>query len=184
MEDEDLRRQVRWLADRAEIRDCLTRYARGMDRLDRELARSAYHDDAVDDHVSFVGPVEEFLDWAWGYHADQVCHQHYLSNQSINVDGDEAHSETYYMFIGTHPDEAMPLTVTGGRYVDRFERRDGRWAIAARLCLVEWRTEPDSLLTGQAVDFLSLIATNARDRTDASYERPLVLRRAPETTAS
>jgi hypothetical protein len=36
-----------------------------MDRLDRELVRSAYHDDAIDDHAAFVGPVERFLDWAF-----------------------------------------------------------------------------------------------------------------------
>jgi hypothetical protein len=36
------------LADRADILDCMYRYARGMDRLDRALLRSAYHDDAVD----------------------------------------------------------------------------------------------------------------------------------------
>ena len=45
------------LCDRADIFDCMYRYARGIDRMDRELLRSTYHDDAVDDHVGFVGPV-------------------------------------------------------------------------------------------------------------------------------
>ena len=40
------------LCDRAEILDCMHRYARGMDRLDRTLLRSAYHDGAIDDHAS------------------------------------------------------------------------------------------------------------------------------------
>ena len=35
--------------DREAITDCLYRYTRGIDRLDRDLVRSAYHDDAVDD---------------------------------------------------------------------------------------------------------------------------------------
>ena len=43
-----------------------------MDRLDRELARSAYHDDAIDEHGGFVGPVDGFLDWAFAYHAGQI----------------------------------------------------------------------------------------------------------------
>ena len=42
------------------------------------------------------------------------------------------------MFIGTESDPAAPLTAFGGRYVDRFERRQGKWGIAVRLCLVEW----------------------------------------------
>ena len=175
----DARVRVEELADRAEILDCLTRYARGMDRFDRELARSAYHDDAVDDHVGFAGPVDDFLDWAFGYHEGQVRHQHYVGNHTIDVDGDTAHAETYYLFIGTERDEQAPLTITGGRYIDRFERRDGRWAIAARVCLVEWQTAAASLLGNQAVDFVSATCgTIARDRGDCSYERPLTLRRS------
>jgi hypothetical protein len=42
---------------RAEIRDCIERYARGMDRRDRQVLRSAYHDGAVDDHVGFDRPL-------------------------------------------------------------------------------------------------------------------------------
>ena len=113
---------------------------RGMDRLDRELARSAYHEGAIDDHVGFVGEVDDFLDWAFAYHGGQVRHQHYITNHHVELDGDEAHAETYYMFIGTERDPAAPLTVFGGRYVDRFERREGKWGIAVRLCLVEWAT--------------------------------------------
>ena len=174
--DAELARQLRALTDRTEILDCLTRYARGMDRLDRALARSAYHDDAVDDHIGFVGPVDAFLDWAFGYHGGQVRHQHYLTNHSIELDGDEAHAETYYLFIGTERDEEAPLTVTGGRYIDHFQRRGGRWAIARRLCLVEWQTNAPSLLRGAAVDFVALHGTVARDPSDSSYERPLALR--------
>jgi hypothetical protein len=52
-----LRDQVQRLTDRAEIYDCMRRYARGIDRQDRALLRFAYHDGAVDDHVGFVGVV-------------------------------------------------------------------------------------------------------------------------------
>ena len=163
--------------DRAEILDCLTRYARGMDRLDRELARSAYHEGAIDDHVGFVGEVDDFLDWAFAYHGGQVRHQHYVTNHYVELDGDEAHAETYYMFIGTERDPTAPLTVFGGRYVDRFERREGKWGIAVRLCLVEWATDPKSLLPVDASDFLAATGTVARSSTDSSYERPLRPRR-------
>jgi hypothetical protein len=163
--------------DRAEILDCLTRYARGMDRLDRELARSAYHAGAVDDHVGFVGEVDDFLDWAFAYHGGQVRHQHYLSNCSVELDGDVAHAETYYTFIGTEHDPSAPLTVFGGRYVDRFERREGKWGIAVRLCLVEWAADPKSLLPADAAEMLAATGVMARDSTDSSYERPLQPRR-------
>jgi hypothetical protein len=160
------------LADRAAILDCMHRYTRGMDRLDRALARSAYHEDAVDDHVGYSGPVEGFLDWAFAYHARQVRHQHYISNHHVDLDGDTAHAETYFTFVGTEPQADAPLTVFGGRYVDRLERRDGRWAIVVRRFLVEWATNPASLLP---VGGAGLGGTIARDATDASYQRPLAI---------
>lgn len=43
------------MADREAIRDCLYRYARGVDRCDEELLRSAYWENAMDDHCLFVG---------------------------------------------------------------------------------------------------------------------------------
>ena len=166
------------LCDRAEILDCLQRYARGMDRLDRALLRSAYHDGAIDDHVGFVGPVDDFIDWAFAYHATQSRHHHYLMNHTADVAGDEAHTETYYMFVGTDRDPTKPLIISGGRYIDRLERRDGRWAIAARVCLVEWQSDATSLLPPEAVEFLDTVQTVARDASDNSYDRPLVISRA------
>ena len=57
------------LWDREAIRDCLHRYARGVDRFDRELILSAFHPDALDEHGKFVGTPDEFVDWALGQHS-------------------------------------------------------------------------------------------------------------------
>jgi hypothetical protein len=159
--------------DRARILDCVHRYARGMDRLDRELVRSAYHDDAHEDHGCFVGKVDEFLDWSLEFQARYARHQHYVTNHTAELDGDTAHAETYYLFVGVEQDPAAPLTTFGGRYIDRFERRLGRWAIAARILLVEWRTSLPCELSPAAFAFMAGAGTIARDRRDLSYERPL-----------
>ena len=116
--DPELLDAVRRLNDRAEIRDCIDRYARGMDRRDRNLLRSAYHDGAIDDHVGFVGEVDDFIDWAFAYHSTQTRYQHYLLNHTAEVGGDEAHAETYYLFTGTDRERANHMTISGGRYVD------------------------------------------------------------------
>ena len=175
--DADLERRLLERLDRDEIFDCIVRYARGMDRLDRQLARSAYHDGAIDDHVGFVGSVDAFLDWSFAYHANQVRHQHYVSNCHIDLDGDEAHVETYFTFIGTERDSSAALTAFGGRYVDHFERRQGRWGITVRLCLVEWATDPKSLLPSEASEMVAATGTIPRSPADSSYERPLRARR-------
>lgn len=161
------------IVDRAQILDCLHRYTRGMDRLDRELARSAYHDDAIDDHGGFVAGVEDFLDWAFDYHSKQIRHQHYVSNHHVELDGDTAHAETYYTFVGTDLDEAKPVEIVGGRYLDRFERRDGRWAIAARVCVEEWRVLVPSALSSRLAAIVGRGVT--RDREDVSYRCPLTV---------
>jgi hypothetical protein len=187
MTGEELERAVVELQDRQAILDCLMRYSRGVDRLDRELLRSVYHDDAIDDHGMFVGDRDEFADWVVGMHSStHLSHQHYLFNHFCDLDGDVAHTETYYMFVGMNR-EGDPLSMSGGRYIDRFEKRDGRWAIAARLCVRDWAplpTQPDfddpSTLTAiRAVlppavrDFMATGPKVTRDRHDPSYDRPL-----------
>jgi hypothetical protein len=170
-----LGQQVQTIVDRNEILDCLHNYSRGMDRQDRELVRSVYHDDAIDVHGSVALPVEEFIDWAFAYHSTQLLHQHYVTNQTIELDGDAAHVETYYYFLGRSADKDVPLTVAGGRYVDRFERRDGRWAIARRVCTAEWRSVLPSKLPDKGSPLVSPLPVVSRDRDDISYARPLIV---------
>jgi SnoaL-like protein len=175
---DDLAAQVRELKDKADIGDCMQRYARGMDRQDRALLRSAYHDGAVDDHVGFVGLVDDFIDWAFAYHSTQTRYQHYLLNHTADVDGDTAHAETYYLFAGTDRQPANHMTLSGGRYVDRLERREGRWAIVDRVCVVEWNSELTSQLTDEIVAMVTTMRPATHDTSDPSYDRPLVASRA------
>jgi SnoaL-like domain len=178
--DDELRDQVKRLRDRAEIYDCMQRYARGTDRQYRALLPSAYHDGAVYDHVGFVGVVDDFIDWALAYHSTQTRYQHYLLNHTVDIDGDEAPAETYYLFVGTDREPENHLTISGGRYVDRLEQRDGRWAIADRVCLLEFINESESLLTDAAIAAVPGTRTprhDADDIQDASYDRPLAASR-------
>jgi ketosteroid isomerase-like protein len=183
---EDLERTVVELADRQAIHDCLMTYSRAVDRLDRELLISVYHPDAVDDHGVFVGGPEEFADWAIAMHtATHLSHQHCVLNYTCELDGDVAHTETYYMFVGMNR-AGEPLAMSGGRYVDRLEKRDGRWAIATRVCVRDWAPLaeiPESLdaasmtvvkgLDDRTKQLMRAGAQPRRDRDDISYERPL-----------
>ena len=170
--------QVQALVDRQAIADCLTAYCRGVDRQDRALLLSAYHADAWDDHAVFCGPAADFADWAIDFHSKyQIGHHHYILNHSCELDGDVAHTETYYLFAGTNR-EGPDLVLSGGRYIDRFERRDGRWAIAARKCVIEWTAGLDKM--EQAPAYLAALRSSgstSRDKDDVSYERPLQVTR-------
>jgi hypothetical protein len=153
--------------DRQEILDCLNRYCRGMDRFDAELVRSAYHPDAIDDHGPYCGPVEGLIEKVFASDGTRyVRSQHILGNHTLELAGDVAWGETYWMFLGVR--EGAPADIGAGRYVDRFERRDGRWAIAHRISVSEYAadTYPPEVLArvnGQS--------RSRRDRSDPSYAR-------------
>jgi hypothetical protein len=176
---------VRELADRRAILDCLTRLARGMDRHDADLMTSAYHPDAVDDHGTFRGPAVEFIervngvDGTGGSHSGFLVHQHTLLNHSVDLDGDDAHAETYYLFAGELPASAE-IMLMGGRYVDHLTRRDGEWRILTRRVVPEWTTTGPSG-TGIPPGQIDVFTRGRWDRDDVSYQRPLHARAPGES---
>ena len=182
-----LESMVQELWDRDAVRDCVARYCRGMDRFDREMVLSAFHPDALEEHGKFVGTPLEFVDFAISQHAkSHLSHQHFMLNHRSEIDGDTAHAETYFLFLCMNK-EGKPWTMGGGRYLDRMERREGRWAIAARITmrdtgLLDERPDMDDLtsftstratLTDEARAFMNGGLGPKRDRSDPSYLRPL-----------
>jgi hypothetical protein len=169
---------VERLLDKEAIREAVLCYSRGVDRLDEELLAQAYHSDATDDHGAYIGNPAGFAKWVEATHRRySSAHQHYVMNQTVDLDGDMAHVETYYMTAMRRKNDVTALS--GGRYVDRMERRDGRWAVADRLCLVEWHGE---LVKGQESWDPDLYARGTWDRSDPSYQRPLKATRPHRNT--
>ena len=173
--DEPLQRAVKELMDRQAILDCLNRYARGLDRRDPDVLRSAFHPDATDHHGGHIDyhPAADSLIADWEIRdADRAFSQHLLLNTSIDLDGDTAHTETYFqLIVGLSPDvrpDSPGLSVSGGRYVDRFERREGEWRIARRVLIVEYMADMD------ARDRPHHLLWSRRSKLDPSYARPLL----------
>lgn len=132
----------------SEINQVLHRYARGVDRQDWALVRSAYHEDAIDQHGDFQGGIQAFVDYLIQRHGNIEQSIHFISNVTVELIGDDrALVESYYLCqqrlksavsiekafgnILVAADETLQLSVSG-RYVDRFERRNGAWKIADR----------------------------------------------------
>lgn len=171
------------LLDRQDILDCLIRFSRGMDRFDRELFLSAFHSDAVIAAGEFVGGPDDLYHWASTLHEQgQSSTHHNLLNHTCEIDGDVAHTETYYLFAGRNRDETN--WIAGGRYLDRLERRDGAWKIALRCNAIEW----SGMIPTMAIPFanvpdLHLNGVPSRSKEDPSYRRPLINRRERHTPA-
>jgi hypothetical protein len=167
---------VRQLQDRQAILDCIHNYCRGVDRFDRELLLSVYHETAIDDHGIFTGTATDFVEWAFAFHAEQQhVTQHIVTNHTCELDGDVAHTETYWMLAAMNK-SGPKLSFGGGRYLDRFERRRDRWAIAARKCVIDWGGAPgESPIPDELLALFAAVGLPARDATDPSYERPLTI---------
>lgn len=134
------------LADRQAIHDVVLTYCRGIDRLDRGLVASCFHEDAVDTHGSFEGTADEFIEWAFKLLDRYDATMHLVANHLATIDGMTAIAETYGVAYhrSSNPDPRRNLTV-GFRYLDRFERRqNGPWRIARRIATTEWVTAPTS----------------------------------------
>jgi hypothetical protein len=171
--DATMEKKLREIIDRSEIWQVLQRYGRGLDRFDRELVRSCYFDDAIDDHDNFVGKVDDFIEWANETSGYFVSHHHGVMNHSCELDGDNAYCETYYLFTGVAAKPPHALSI--GRYIDHFQRRNGEWRIANRVTIIEGNFElTDSRI---AAEYPSAYGPGerqpaTRDRNDVSYHRP------------
>ena len=125
------------LSDIQSIRDAAHRYCRGVDRLDADEMRSAYWPDATDDHGVFVGNAMEFVDRVIGSHDRWRATMHCILNHHVELDDrGTARGEIYnvtYLFHG----EGNAMDTWWGRYLDRYEQRNGEWRIVHRVCVHE-----------------------------------------------
>ena len=159
---------VQELIDKQAITEVIYRYCRGLDRMDADLVRSVWHAKGTADYGAemFQGTGDGFVEWVWAAHAGMERHSHQITNILIEVDGDSAASESYVTVALRTKAEAGQATeiVARGRYVDRWSRRDGRWAIDHRHFVTD-------LQTAEAAPALDADAGESRrDRTDPSYE--------------
>jgi hypothetical protein len=153
---------LRRLADVYEIERVLRLYCRAIDRGDVELLRSLYHPDATESHGFFEGSGHDFAAFITRTMPVNTTYGvHMVGNAIVDVDEDMAVSECVYSayyrvkgekrnlaaFFGpsyaTAAEAAGRLDVeheyvSGGRYLDRFERRDDIWRISARAVTSEW----------------------------------------------
>lgn len=162
---------------RQEIEDVVIGYCRGIDRLDEELIRATFFEDAVDDHGA------HYKGNAWA-HVDRImkvmpqfCRAslHTLGNIMVEFAGDEvAYVESHIVAWHRIDRDGDTYDYTlYGRYVDRFEKRNGRWLVAYRL-LIEDGRRIDKLTLDSFDDWPDPAGRTygERSRRDPVYARP------------
>lgn len=123
------------LLDKQAIAERLADYARAADRIDVELLRSVFHPEARADYGEmFQGTGHEFAEFIGVMHPAMETHHHQLGQVTVRVQGDRAGSEAYVTVRLRYrqPDGTVGELASHGRYVDRWERRDGEWRISDR----------------------------------------------------
>ena len=129
---------------RAEIHDLCMAYARGVDRADRALLAAIFSEDSVvvsgavnASGAEFARAICDFVEGAL-----QMCF-HSVANEWIEVHGDEAIGEHYAL---AHMVMDGQDVTTGGRYIDRYVKRGGKWLIRSRTFVCDWNTSHPSTL--------------------------------------
>lgn len=121
---------------REQIRQLVYGYCRAADRADADLMASLFWEDATVISGVSNGTAAEFARAVTDYvTANLDACFHSVANEWIEVKGDHAVGEHYVIAHDrAHGTERM----TGGRYVDSYERRGGIWKIAARTFVCDW----------------------------------------------
>jgi hypothetical protein len=168
--------KIELMLARDEIREVLARYARGVDRADGALLKSCYHADAIEEHGgNFTGNAHEYVDGAIPRIQKMGVMQHLLGTSHIEFQGDTAYVETYLWTFARFTIDGGDLdTFTGGRLIDRFERRNGQWKIAHRRTVFDWNRDTPARqgwCDGLFQPGKPGMHLGRKDRDDLSYKR-------------
>ena len=190
--DESTKTAILEASDRAAIQKVLGLYCRAIDRLDVELLKSVYHTDGVDDHGAICANAHEFADRIIAMLREVCVHTlHTVTHTVIDLQGDRASAESYYLAIHTveagdeaiskffgesylNAEQAAGRTaqrqeyLCSGRYLDQLARREGAWRILRRKMTNEWGVCRAEQVVKEGVPGAFAVA-GSRDRGDPVY---------------
>lgn len=136
------------LLAKEEIRELVLRYCRAVDRRDYAALPALYHPDATDDHSPmYKGDAQGYLEWLPSMLETMTVTSHMVQNHLIAVEGDRAEGEvTMISYHLTKDDDGKDIEIIiGGRYLDRYEKRDGQWRFSHRKIVMDWNQIQPSL---------------------------------------
>jgi len=165
--------ELREFLDRAKIRDCIARLARGEDRRDADLISASYWPDSTTDYGVFRGSFADYLAWVVPGSEAISNTQHVLGQSHIELEGDSARVETHVIsYHRVDMGSGDVDTCIGGRYLDRIDKRGDDWRIAERMMLYDWYQDwGPSIDWSQGVMGLPFSAEHFSGRAVGDYSR-------------
>jgi hypothetical protein len=141
------------LLDKQAITEVLYRYCRGCDRAEEQAILACFHPGSLHRHGGFEGTSADFTALAMKIIRATKLTKHLLTNVLIELQGSVAYSESHYFAYHRQVDRnsgAESDYFTGGRYLDRFEKRAGTWKIVRRVGLIDFERHEAPDPAGQA----------------------------------
>ena len=130
--------QDNWL----EITALVNRYAQAVDGKDWAMYASCFMPDAVIDYSSAGGArggVAESTAWLTTMLEPISVSQHFITNQVVEVKGDEATCRAYFFgVVGNQSEGESSLIWVGGIYEDVLRRTESGWRIAELVDISRW----------------------------------------------
>ena len=128
---------LRQISDRIEIGDLLVRYTVAIDKKDWNLLDTCFTPDADVDYTESGGAKGKYPEvraWLEKALAPFPMTVHFISNTTVEIDGDRAKARTYVINpMGfPKPDGGLHLFTVGGYYNDELVRTEDGWRIASR----------------------------------------------------
>lgn len=125
-----------------EIYDLVCDYMRAQDRLIPDLHLSVFHEDATADYGdAYRGDAAGFVRFAQDVLRPHHANHHMIGQVRIDFESANlAFGEVYFQAFHRIEVESGGKRdlFMAGRYVDRYERRNGAWKIAHRSELFDW----------------------------------------------
>lgn len=153
------------VVDKQAIRDLIYTYCRAVDRQDISLGHSVWHDDGYADYGAdfYQGPGRGVIDTICMQSGHLLSQSHQVTNILIDLEGDRAGSESYISSTyRLQRNGTLMHMAVWARYLDAWERRDGRWGLMRRKVIFDHDEIRAATPMGRATEF-------KRDRSDPSY---------------
>lgn len=167
------------LLDKEAIRNLVYRYCNAADRHDHVKMRGLYHPDAIDDHGDMAsGPAQDFLDKLPEIQAPMEILHHNVTTMNIAVEGDYAEGEIYLLALHRVNADGRSFDVlVGGRFFDKYEKRNGEWKYLHHAIVADWANIHDPSIVNLDHPFLRGAHIGQPGPTDPSYGFFRLLRR-------
>lgn len=159
------------LLDKQALMELIHAYANAADRHDHDKMRALYHPDAIDDHGHFSkGPAMDFIDKLPEIQRAMAILHHNITTVNLKLDGSHAEGEVYVLAMHqVRQEERLFDVLIGGRYFDRYEKRNGIWKFSYRAIVADWAWTSDPSAVDLSHPFLQGAHIGCPGPQDPSY---------------